>query len=183
MIPEVVTHPIPPVWSPESEVLLLGTMPSPASRRLGFYYMHPQNRFWRVLPLVFGEPPLLPNNAADRDAAVSGRRDFLIRHRIALWDVLSSCEISGAADSSIRRESPNDFSEILAGSRIRIVFFTGKAAQALWKRRCAALYEPQFSLETRCLPSTSPANARFSLESLVEAYGEIRSALQGGFNP
>lgn len=177
MTPALVTHPIPPVWSPESSVLLLGTMPSPASRRLGFYYMHPQNRFWRVLPLVFGEPPLLPNDAADRRAAISERRDFLARHGIALWDVLSSCEICGAADSSIRREVPNDFSEILAGSRIRRVFFTGKAAEAMWKRRCASLYEGRFRLETRCLPSTSPANARFSLGMLAEAYGEIRSAL------
>lgn len=169
----VVTHPLAPVWSPESTVLLLGTMPSPASRQVGFYYMHPQNRFWRVLPAVFGESLSLPNNAHDTQSAITERKDFLLRHNLALWDVLASCQIEGAADSSIKQEIPNDFTEIFAKSKIRHVFFTGKTAAALWKKHCADIYEKQFGLTCTCLPSTSPANARFTLEMLIEEYREV----------
>jgi len=168
-----VTHPLAPIWSPESTVLLLGTMPSPASREVGFYYMHPQNRFWRVLPAVFGETLSLPNNAPDTEAAISERKDFLLRHNLALWDVLASCQIEGAADSSIKQEIPNDFTEIFEKSKIRHVFFTGKTAAALWKKHCADIYENQFGLSCTCLPSTSPANARFTMEKLVEEYREV----------
>ena len=166
----VVTHPLAPVWSPESTVLLLGTMPSPASRKVGFYYMHPQNRFWRVLPAVFDENLSLPNNAPDTKSAIIERKDFLLRHNLALWDVLASCQIDGASDSSIQKEIPNDFTEIFTKSKIRHVFFTGKTASDLWKKHCADIYEKQFELTCTCLPSTSPANARFTMEKLVEEY-------------
>ena len=170
----LVTHQLSPIWSPESTVLLLGTMPSPASRQLGFYYMHPQNRFWKVLPKVFGETLSLPNNDADTESAITERKDFLLRHNIALWDVLASCQIEGAADSSIKKEVPNDFSEILANSKIRNVFFTGKTAATLWKKHCDS-YEKQFDLTCTCLPSTSPANAKFTLENLIEKYKIVRN--------
>ena len=170
----LITHPLPPVWNEESKVLLLGTMPSPKSRELGFFYMHPQNRFWRVLPQVFGESLALPNKAPDTQAAIAERRDFLIRHKLALWDVLASCQIEGAADSSIRREIPNDFSQILSESKIRQVFFTGQTAAAFWKKHCARLYEERFNLAVHTLPSTSPANARFTLEKLIEEYKIVR---------
>lgn len=105
----LVTHQLSPIWSPESTVLLLGTMPSPASRQLGFYYMHPQNRFWKVLPKVFGETLSLANNDADTESAITERKDFLLRHNIALWDVLASCQIEGAADSSIKKKFRTTF--------------------------------------------------------------------------
>ena len=166
----LITHPLPPVWSEESRVLLLGTMPSPQSRSQGFYYMHPQNRFWRVLPLVFGETLAPLAKGGDIKEAVALRRDFLLRHKIALWDVLASCQIKGAADSTIRGETANDFTEIFERSKISRVFFTGKTASAIWKKHCAHLYEKKYNLACVCLPSTSPANACFTLEMLVESY-------------
>ena len=173
----LITHPLPPVWTPESKVLLLGTMPSPKSRQLGFFYMHPQNRFWRVLPQVFGESLSLQNKSPDTKAAIEERCNFILRHKIALWDVLASCQIEGAADSSIRQEIPNDFSQILSESKIRQVFFTGQTAATLWKKHCAALYEKAFNLTVHTLPSTSPANARFTLENLIEEYQLVRECM------
>ena len=132
--------------------------------------MHPQNRFWKVLPAIFGESLHYPNNSTERESAISERRDFLLQHHIALWDVLASCEISGAADSSIKNAKPNDFDEILSHSKIKRVFCTGKTAWSLWKKTCAEKYEERYKLEVECLPSTSPANAACSLEKLIEAY-------------
>ena len=165
-----IIHQIPPVWNSESEVLILGTMPSPKSREAGFFYMHPQNRFWKVLPAVFGESLLYPNNSPDREEAISERCDFLLRHHIALWDVIASCEISGAADSSIKKARPNDFGEIFSHSKIKHVFCTGKTAFSLWKKTCAQKYEDLYKLTVEVLPSTSPANASWSLDKLIAAY-------------
>lgn len=180
-----VTHPIPPVWNSENRILILGTMPSPKSRQAGFYYMHPQNRFWNVIAEVFGEELVFTNNALktatkinsqnittppDILSAISARRDFLLRHNLAMWDVLASCQIEGAADSSIKNAVPNDFTQIFEGSNIHHVFCTGKTAFALWKKYCAALYEERFKLTVHCLPSTSPANAQWSKDRLVEEY-------------
>ena len=168
-----VKHPLAPVWSPESTLLLLGTMLSPASREVGFYYMHPQNRFWRILPAIFGERLSSTNNSPDTTSAIAERKDFILRHNLALWDVLARCQIEGAAESSIKHEIPNDFTEIFANSKIRHVFFTGKTAESLWKKHCANIYEKQFGLTCTCLPSTSPANARFTMEKLIEEYREV----------
>ncbi|MCR4715041.1 MAG: DNA-deoxyinosine glycosylase [Treponemataceae bacterium] len=172
-----VSHPIPPVWNAKSQVLLLGTMPSPKSREAGFFYMHPQNRFWSVLPAVFGESLSLPNNAPDIVSAINERRNFLLRHNIALWDVLASCNINGAADSTIKNAVPNDFSPILENSQIHHVFCTGKTAYALWKKHCATLYEKRYNLVVCCLPSTSPANASWNTARLLEAYRAILTVL------
>lgn len=169
-----VIHEIAPVWNSESRVLILGTMPSPKSREQGFFYMHPQNRFWRVLPAVFGETLLTANNDTDRDKAIRERKEFLLQHNIALWDVLSSCEIDGASDASIKNAVPNDFTEILSKSKIRHVFCTGKAAFSLWQKHCAPLYEEQFDITSACLPSTSPANATWSLDKLLSEYNTIK---------
>ncbi len=183
-----VTHPIPPVWNSESRILILGTMPSPKSREAGFYYMHPQNRFWNVIAEVFGEELVFSNNALKSTtklntqniitpsgipSAITERRDFLLRHHIAMWDVLASCQIEGAADSSIKNAVPNDFTQIFEGSNIHHVFCTGKTAFALWKKHCSALYENRFNLTVHCLPSTSPANAQWNKEKLVEEYKVI----------
>ena len=170
-----IIHQIPPVWDSESRVLILGTMPSPKSREAGFFYMHPQNRFWKVLPAVFGEALRCSNNSPDREAAISERRDFLLRHHIALWDVIASCEISGAADSSIKNALPNDFSKIFSNSKIKHVFCTGKTAFSLWKKTCAKEYEEHFLLTVKGLPITSPANASWTLEKLIAAYKVIAS--------
>ena len=136
--------------------------------------MHPQNRFWKVVPEVFEETLKLPNNSPEREAAIAERREFLLRHKIAVWDVLSSCDIHGAADSSIKNAKPNDFTELFEKSKIRRVFCTGKTSFNLWKKFCAAQYEEQYNLTCECLPSTSPANAAWSLERLVVEYKKIR---------
>ncbi len=175
---QTIVHEIAPVWDAGSRVLVLGTMPSPKSRGAGFFYMHAQNRFWPVLFRVFGEELKHGNADADLEKAIAERKDFLLRNGIALWDVLASCRISGAADSSIRDAVPNDFSGILSGSHIRRVFCTGKTAFALWQKHCAALYEGRFGITAECLPSTSPANARWRTDGLVREYGRILGAVR-----
>ncbi len=168
-----ITHPIPPVWNSKSRVLILGTIPSPKSREAGFFYMHPQNRFWSVIAEVFGETFSLPNKTPDISAAITERRSFLLRHQLALWDVLASCQITGASDSSIKNAIPNDFTEILENSRIGHIICTGKTAFNLWQKNCTALYEARYNLTVHCLPSTSPANAQWSKEKLLEEYKVI----------
>ena len=179
-----VQHPIPPVWNEQSRVLILGTMPSPKSRQAGFFYMHPQNRFWSVISNVFEEEFEIPNKdlrtgttETTITAAITERRDFLLRHNLAIWDVLASCKIEGAADSTIRNAVPNDFTQIFEGAQIHDVFCTGKTAYELWKKYCADKYELRYNLVTHCLPSTSPANARWEIEKLLEEYRKIEIRL------
>lgn len=161
-----VTHEIQPVFDSRSRVLLLGTIPSPASREQGFYYGHPQNRFWRVLAAIFDEP-------APR--TIEEKRDMLLRHHIALWDVLASCEIEGASDASIRDAQPNDLARIFDAADIRAVFATGTKAGELYRK----LIEPTLDAPCTTLPSTSPANAKMKLADLVDAYGKALLPLLG----
>lgn len=161
-----VTHEIKPVFDSRSRVLLLGTMPSPASREQGFYYGHPQNRFWRVLAAIFDEP-------APR--TIEEKRDMLLRHHIALWDVLASCEIEGASDASIRDAQPNDLARIFDAADIRAVFATGTKAGELYRK----LVEPTLGVPCTTLPSTSPANAKMKLGDLADAYGKALLPLLG----
>ena len=161
-----VTHEIQPVFDSRSRVLLLGTMPSPASREQGFYYGHPQNRFWRVLAAIFNEP-------APR--TIDEKRDTLLRHHIALWDVLASCEIEGASDASIRDAQPNDLARIFDVADIRAVFATGTKAGELYRK----LVEPTLGVPCTTLPSTSPANAKMKLDDLADAYGKALLPLLG----
>lgn len=161
-----VTHEIQPVFDSRSRVLLLGTMPSPASREQGFYYGHPQNRFWRVLAAIFDEP-------APR--TIEEKRDMLLRHHVALWDVLASCEIKGASDASIRDAQPNDLARIFDAAEIRAVFATGTKAGELYRK----LIEPTLGVPCTTLPSTSPANAKMKLADLVDAYGKALLPLLG----
>ncbi|MDD2955930.1 MAG: DNA-deoxyinosine glycosylase [Oscillospiraceae bacterium] len=161
---ELVLHTFPPVWDSRSRLLILGTMPSPRSRENGFYYTHPQNRFWPVLAEVFQEP--LPRSNEER-------RALALRHGIALWDVLHACAIRGADDSSISHPQPNDIAALLAKSGIRQVFTTGQKAYTLYNKYC-------FSSTgvTACpLPSTSPANCRwYPRERLVQEYRVLLQA-------
>ena len=155
-----VTHPIPPVYDENSEILILGSFPSVKSREAGFFYGHPQNRFWRVLAAVYGgEPP----------ATTEEKIAFLHQNHVALWDVLAACEIKGSADSSIRSAVPTDLSAILQTAPIRAVFVNGKTAERLYRRYA----EPLTGRAAICLPSTSPANAAWSLERLIEAWRVI----------
>ena len=123
-----IEHPLQPVFDARSRVLVLGTMPSPASRTAGFYYGHPQNRFWKVLGALWDEPEPL---------GVEGRTAFLLAHRIAVWDVLAACDIEGASDASIAHAVPNDLRVIIDHAPIAKVFTTGSKAAALYRRLCA----------------------------------------------
>lgn len=156
-----IEHDIEPVFDERSRVLLLGTMPSPKSREQGFFYGHPQNRFWKVLAAVFDAP--VPKSIPEK-------RSFLLEHRIALWDVLASCQIAGASDASIRDPKANDLRLILDRAPIERIFCTGAKAAQLYRKLC----EPGLGIPCVQLPSTSPANAAMRLPDLIEAY---RSAL------
>ena len=127
---------------------------------------------------VFGETLAPPNNSPDISAAITERRNFLLRHHLAMWDVLSSCEITGAADSSIKNTIPNDFTEILNASQIHHIICTSETAYNLWQKKSAVLYEPRYNLTVHCLPSTSPANAQWSKERLINEYKPILSCYQ-----
>ena len=157
---EHIIHSIEPVFDAESRVLILGTMPSPKSREVQFYYGHPQNRFWRVLAAVLGEE--VPQSVPEKKA-------MLLRHRIALWDVLAECEITGASDSSIRNPVANDLSVVLDHAPVQAVFTTGATAWKLYTR----LQKPHTGIEAVRLPSTSPANCAVKMEALTEAYKAI----------
>lgn len=154
---ERVHHTIAPVFSPESEILILGTMPSPKSREAAFYYAHPQNRFWPALALALLRP--LPGTREEKI-------QLILSHRLALWDVLESCEIKGASDASIVHPVANDISALLAQTRVRRVLCTGGTSARLYTR----LVFPTTGIPCEPLPSPSAANARMSLEALAEAY-------------
>ena len=156
-----ILHPIPPTWNGESEILILGSFPSVKSREMAYFYGHPQNRFWKVLSVLFEEE--IPGIA-------EGRRAFLLRHRIAAWDVIAACRITGSADSSIRDVEANDLRPILEGAPIRKIFTNGKTADRLYRQYTL----PVTGIPAVCLPSTSPANAAWSLDRLAEAWGVIR---------
>ena len=160
-----IDHPFAPVYDSKSRVLVLGTMPSPRSRTAGFYYMHGQNRFWPVIASLAGEALGYANDAGSK--AVDERRALVLRHGIALWDVLASCDIRGAADTSIKNPVPNDFSTLLASSHIDRIYCTGQTAYKLYTKLC----EEATHIRAVCLPSTSSANrGRWSLDALIEAY-------------
>ena len=152
-------HAFAPVFDGSSRLLFLGTMPSPQSVRHGFYYSHPQNRFWPLLARLFGEP--------DVPAPPHARRALAPRHHAALLDVLSERDIDGAADASIRNPVPNDIPWLLAQAPIERILATGRTAFALHER----LIFPQTGRHAVCLPSTSPANqARFPFHTLLQTW-------------
>ena len=157
----MLNHPFPPVYDENARVLIQGSFPSVKSREQGFFYGHPQNRFWRVLAAVFGDP--VPETVPER-------RAFLLRRGVALWDVIAACEITGSSDASIRGAAVNDLRPILEAAPIRAIYVNGQTAGKLYKR----FDEPELRRPAVILPSTSPANAAWSLERLVEAWRVIR---------
>ncbi len=157
---EKFTHPVPPLYNENSKVLILGSFPSPKSREAEFFYMHPQNRFWKVIYGIFDE------QVSD---SVEDRKKFVLEHNLAIWDVLHSCEIEGASDSSIKNIVVNDFSKIFSAAHINAIFITGQTAFKLYRKHCAEKYDiPYFRL-----PSTSPANCRVKYNELEESYKKI----------
>ncbi|MCR4655254.1 MAG: DNA-deoxyinosine glycosylase [Lachnospiraceae bacterium] len=154
-----VIHPIPPFFDKESTVLILGSFPSVRSREQQFFYGHPQNRFWKVLADVFNE---------EAPETIREKKNLLKKHKIALWDVIRSCDIKGSSDSSITNVAANDLSVILDKADIRRIILNGRTAEKYYLK----YIKPQIRAEAVCLPSTSPANASWSVSRLVESWGE-----------
>ena len=156
----MIQHPIEPIYNEKSKILILGSFPSVKSREEGFFYGHPRNRFWRVLASIF---------ATDLPVTIEEKKNFLYNNRVAVWDVIGSCDITGSSDSSIRNVVPNDLQQILKQADIQQIYVNGKTAKQLYDKY---IY-PKIKLEAICLPSTSPANAAWSLERLIGEWGKI----------
>lgn len=157
------THNFDPVYDKKSRVLILGSFPSVKSREIAFYYGHPQNRFWKVLELIYNEK--IPED-------IKGKKQFLLNHYIALWDVIKSCDIVGSSDSSISNVVINDLDLIFKIANIEKVFVNGTKAYELYMKYG---YE-KYKKEAIKLPSTSPANAVYSLDKLKEKWKMIKTS-------
>lgn len=153
----MIHHPFPPLYDENSKILILGSFPSVKSREQLFFYGHPQNRFWKVVSTVFG---------CDTPKSIDEKKRFLHSCGIALWDVIASCEIIGSSDSSINNATPNDLSEILNAADIRRIFVNGKTAEKYYNKYT----KPVTGIPAVCLPSTSPANAAWTYDKLIDAW-------------
>ena len=155
-----VIHKIPPVYNKNSQILILGSFPSVKSREGRFFYHHKQNRFWKVLSTIVND--VLPET-------IDEKKDFLLKNHIAVWDVIASCDIEGSSDSSIKNAVPNDFSDILKAAPIRKIYTNGGTACKLYHKYC----EKVTGIKAMKLPSTSPANASYSLDRLISEWKVI----------
>ncbi len=153
----MINHPIQPLYDENSKVLILGSFPSVKSRESMFFYGHPQNRFWKVVSAVFN---------CNTPETVCEKRAFLLSHKIAVWDVIASCDINGSSDSSIKNVVANDLNIILNNCNIKQIFVNGKAAETYYNK----YIRDKINREALCLPSTSPANAVWGFERLVGAW-------------
>ena len=151
-------HPFPALYSPQSEILILGSFPSVKSREQQFFYGHPQNRFWRMLACVYGE---------EVPATIEEKAALILRHRLALWDSVHACTITGSSDASMRDVEPNDISGLLRAAPIRTILLNGAMPARVYHR----FIEPTTGIPGITCPSTSPANAAFSLADLAAAWG------------
>lgn len=154
-------HNIKPIYNKDSQILILGSFPSVKSREGQFFYHHPQNRFWKILAQLYHHPSLI---------TIDEKKAFLLNHHIAVWDVIASCDIKGSSDQSIENVKVNDITKILKAAPIQHIYTNGKKAHQLYQKYCL----PFTHLEDTCLPSTSPANAAYSLERLLESWQVIQ---------
>ena len=157
----MVIHPIEPIYDKNSKILILGSFPSVKSREEGFFYGHKQNRFWKVVSRIFEE---------EEPESIEEKKSLLVRNKIALWDVIQSCDIVGSSDSSISNVVPNDLSVILRTADIKAIYVNGKTAHNYYKKYT----EPVIKRPAICLPSTSPANASWNIERLINAWKCIK---------
>lgn len=153
-------HNIKPLYDEDSRILILGSFPSVKSRESGFFYGHPQNRFWRIIAEVYEE---------EVPSTIDEKKKLILKNHLALWDVIASCDIEGSSDSSIRNVEVNDLSRILEKARIETICVNGKTAQKLY----AKYLEKKLGKKAVYLPSSSPANAAYSLEKLVKIYKTV----------
>lgn len=154
-------HPFGPLYNENSKVLILGSFPSVKSREENFFYGHPQNRFWKVLSKVLDHKT---------PQTIDEKREFLLECGIALWDVIASCEITGSSDSSIKDVTANDISVILDAADIKKIYVNGKTAEKYFNK----YIKNKTGREAVCLPSTSPANAAWSVDRLALAWEVIK---------
>ena len=156
-----IEHPFGPLYGPESRILILGSFPSVKSREQNFFYGHPQNRFWKVIAALYGEeiPKTIPE-----------KKNLILHHGLALWDSVASCVITGSSDASIREVRPNNLRVILDSSPIERIYCNGRKSHEMYEK----YIRPGIGREAVCLPSTSPANAQWSLERLIAAWAAIR---------
>ena len=161
------SHGFGPVYDEKSRILILGSFPSVKSREEGFFYGHPRNRFWKILAVVCNEP---------EPVTIEEKKQFLLKNGIALYDVIEECEIVGSSDSSIRNVIPADLNPILEVSQISAVYTNGRLAGKLYRK----YQEPVTGLPCVELPSSSPANAAFSLEKLTGIWQETLQQLKKG---
>ena len=159
-----VNHDLKPYYNKDSKILILGSMPSVKSKELGFYYMHPQNRFWKTLAKVYDENIPL---------TISDKKEFLKKHKIALWDTIKSCTINNSSDSSISNVVPNDINYILSKTNIDKIFTTGKKSYNLYYKYCFK----NTKISAEYLPSTSPANCPKNIEEILyKEYSKIKDS-------
>ena len=156
----MIIHPIPPLFDRNSEILILGSFPSVKSREECFFYGHPQNRFWKIVARVLNE---------ETPVTIQEKTDMMLKHRIAVWDVIHSCEIEGSADSTIRNVVANDLSIILGNADIKRIYVNGRKAEAMYKKYT----EKHTGIKAIVLPSTSPANAAWNEDRLFEEWKQI----------
>ena len=157
----VLQHPFGPLYCEKSRVLILGSFPSVKSREQNFFYGHPQNRFWKVIASIFD---------ADVPETIEAKKALILENGLALWDSIASCEITGSSDASIRNVKTNDISIILDSCRIERIYCNGRKSYDLYRK----YIEPETGREAQCLPSTSPANAVWTLDKLIAAWQALR---------
>lgn len=154
-----VVHPFEAVYNNDSKILILGSFPSVKSREINFYYGHPQNRFWKILENIYNEK--IDNN-------IEIKKEFLLKNNIALWDTIKSCEITGSSDSSIKNAIPNDIENLIHTTNIKAIFCNGNTSYKLFMK----YFKDKINIPIICLPSSSPANAKFSLSDLTKIWKE-----------
>lgn len=156
---EHIVHPFPALYDGKCEILILGSLPSVKSREQCFFYGHPQNRFWKVMAAVLNEK--VPST-------IEEKKCLLLKHHVALWDAIYSCDISGSSDSSIKNVVPTDLTSIVRNSNIKRVFCNGATSGKYYKK----YQQNVLGIEAEVLPSTSPANAAYSLQCLTDIWDE-----------
>ena len=157
---EHIVHPFPPLFDENSEILILGSLPSVKSREQMFFYGHPQNRFWPLIAMLLDEPA--PRSTEEK-------KQLMLKHHIALWDTIFSCDIIGSGDSSIKNVVPTDLRPVVQGSKIKRIFCNGQTSWKYYHR----FQEKELGMEAAALPSTSPANAAWTIERLAQAWKVI----------
>lgn len=157
-------HPFPPLYGKDSKVLILGSFPSVKSREQMFFYGHPQNRFWKVISAV---------TENEEPKTIEEKKQLLLSSGIAVWDVIAACDITGSSDSSIRNVIPNDLSVILDNAQIKQIYVNGKTAEKYYNK----YIRNNIDRDAVCLPSTSPANAQWSVQKLINEWKKIKGDL------